>query len=118
VRTEAESAALALYLRSRPHRASSALARVEVIRAARQAGPPEIARAREVLANLHLIEVADALLADAAELEPPGLRALDAIHLAAARSLRGDLAVLITYDHRQAAAARALGMTVESPGTS
>lgn len=46
------------------------------------------------------------------------LRGLDALHLAVARSTAGELAagepvVLVTRDHRQAAAAAALGMPVE-----
>ena len=48
------------------------------------------------------------------------LRSLDALHLAVARSTAADLAagepvVLVTRDHRQATAAAALGMPVESP---
>lgn len=46
------------------------------------------------------------------------LRSLDALHLAVARTTAVELAgdepvVLVTRDHRQAAAARELGMTVE-----
>lgn len=46
------------------------------------------------------------------------LRSLDALHLAVARSTAADLAagepvVLVSRDHRQAAAAAALGMAVE-----
>jgi uncharacterized protein len=46
------------------------------------------------------------------------LRSLDALHLAVARSTAAELAagepvVLVTRDHRQAAAAEALGMAVE-----
>lgn len=46
------------------------------------------------------------------------LRSLDALHLAVARSTAAELAagepvVLVTRDHRQAAAAAALGMAVE-----
>ena len=46
------------------------------------------------------------------------LRSLDAVHLAVARTTAAELAagepvVLVTRDHRQAAAAEALGMAVE-----
>ena len=43
------------------------------------------------------------------------LRALDAIHLATARSLGDDLATLIAYDHRLLDAARLAGLAVERP---
>jgi predicted nucleic acid-binding protein len=59
-----------------------------------------------------VLSLATTLLSDHA------LRSLDALHLAVARSTAADLAsgeqvVLVTRDHRQAAAAAALGMPVE-----
>jgi len=45
----------------------------------------------------------------------PGLRSLDAIHVATALSLEVDLD-FVTYDDRQAAAARAAGLRVVQPG--
>jgi hypothetical protein len=44
------------------------------------------------------------------------MRALDAVHIAAAMSLGPDLGVVITYDERMAAAARLFGLHVTSPG--
>ena len=114
---ERDSAELEQYLRAWPQRVSSALARVEVVRAVRVHGPAAVTRARRLLDGVHLIQLDDRLLDDAAELDPPFLRSLDAIHLAAARSLRGDLARLVTYDQRMAAAARAIGLTVDAPGS-
>jgi uncharacterized protein len=52
----------------------------------------------------------------AADLEPPGLRSLDAIHLSAAMSLGPDLAGVVTYDERMSEGAQALGLAVEAPG--
>lgn len=112
---EQESPALRRYLRRRRRRASCALARVEVIRAIRSHGPAALAAARRVLAGVDLIGVDDALLDDAAELGGETLRTLDAIHLAAARSLRADLAALVTYDARMSAAAAELRLTVVAP---
>ena len=43
------------------------------------------------------------------------LGSLDAIHLAAARSLGQDLIAVVTYDSRMAVAAAALGLDVASP---
>ena len=114
---EAETESLVAYLQDWPGQASSALARTEVMRAARARGPEVVAKARRLLASLYLIPIDNAQLDDAAFLEPLTLRSLDAIHLAAARTLDSDLARLITYDARMAAAARALGITVDAPGT-
>jgi predicted nucleic acid-binding protein len=55
------------------------------------------------------------VLRDAAEVEPLSLRSLDAVHLATALSLQPELAGMIVYDHRLAAAARAAGLTVWAP---
>jgi predicted nucleic acid-binding protein len=51
----------------------------------------------------------------AAELEPAGLRTLDAIHIASAMSLGEDLAGILTYDRRMQDAARAQGTVVVAP---
>lgn len=112
---EPESAALRRYLRRRRRRASCALARAEVIRAVRSHGSAAIAAARRVIADVDLIRIDDALLDEAAELGGATLRTLDAIHLAAARSLRSDLAALVTYDARMNAAATELHMAVVTP---
>ena len=54
------------------------------------------------------------ILAQAASLDPPGLRSLDAIHLATALSLDG-LDALVTYDRRLSDAATDAGLAVASP---
>jgi predicted nucleic acid-binding protein len=45
----------------------------------------------------------------------PALRSLDAVHAATALGLRS-LWAFVTYDDRQAAAAREAGLSVVSPG--
>jgi len=115
---EAESAPLQRYLVGKPWRVSCRLAKVEVVRAVMAHGAGAVARAQELLRRLVLVQLTDALLSDAALLEPLPLRSLDAIHLAAARTLGRDLAVLVTYDERMAAAAAQLGITVDAPGRS
>lgn len=103
------------YLRRRLPLVSSVLARAEVARgaaSARRAGRP--AR-QEVLARLELIRISDRILAAAGALLPTELRTLDAIHLATARQLSGDLARLITYDERLRTAAAATGCPVAAP---
>lgn len=86
---EPETEELLRLLSDRPERVTSALARVEVLRAVRRAGEDGAVfrRAEEVLARLGLIEIGPAILNAAARLDPRRLRSLDAIHLATALSL-------------------------------
>jgi predicted nucleic acid-binding protein len=74
-----------------------------------------MAEARRHLESIHLIRLDDDLLDRAADLDPPAMRSLDAIHLAAALSLGDDLAAVITYDERMSDGAQALGLPVLSP---
>jgi len=112
---EPESGALRRFLRRRRPLVSSALARTEVLRALLLEGEVGIARGRSVLARLDLIRVNDRVLNAAALLLPPDLRSLDAIHLAAAQLLGGDLDQIATYDERMISAAQLLGLTTASP---
>ena len=114
--TERESAALRIWLRRRPERASAALLRVELVRVVRRARLPRlIPNARRLLAGIHLIRLDDALLDRAADLDPAELRSLDSIHLAAAASLGDDLAAVVSYDDRLLAAATSLGLPTATP---
>jgi len=74
-----------------------------------------IARAGELLDALGLRPLDRALLLAAGALSEPALRALDAIHVAAAIDLV-PLDGFVTYDERQAAAARLAGLRTISPG--
>lgn len=118
VQHEAESAALRRLLRR--HRAddrvTSALARVEVVRAVAAGGPTAVALARRQLGRLHQIALDAELLDHAATLAPSALlRSLDAMHLAAAELLGADLRAVVTYDRRMQSAAVALGLPVDAP---
>lgn len=62
-----------------------------------------------------LLAVDAPVLEAAAGLGPAELRTLDAIHVASALSLGGDLRAFVTYDERQASAARKAGLPVETP---
>lgn len=101
-----------------PERVSSSLARVEVLRAVRRVGD-EVARGRAeaVLARIGLMEIDAAIRDSAALLDLRELRSLDAIHLASALSLAGDLGGMAVYDERLARAARLSGIQVLAPGT-
>lgn len=117
VTPEPESAALLAYLRSDPDLVSSALARVEVLRAVRRLqGAQRLAqRAETVLDTIALVAIDDAILARAANQAPSTLCSLDAIHLATALHLREDLDTIVVYDERLATAAHDAGFTVEAP---
>jgi predicted nucleic acid-binding protein len=112
---EPESAALRRYLRRRRPLISSALAKAEVARALLPLGEQAVRRGQDVLARLELIRVSDRVLAAAGQLLPPELRTLNAIHLATALELGGDLARVITYDERMRTAATAIGCSVAAP---
>jgi len=113
---EPETPALRRRLKSWPRRASCALLRVELLRTVRRAGVPRLMeRARRQLASIDLISLDDDLLARAAQIEPPTVRSLDAIHLAAALGIGPDLGAIVTYDARMSAAAQALGLPVIAP---
>lgn len=113
---EPETSELAGFLAGWQARASSTLASVEVLRAAQLVVDELVSNeARRLLAHIHLIRPDDRLFASAAEVAPLSLRALDAIHLATALSLGPELAGMIVYDRRLAAAARDAGLTVFAP---
>lgn len=112
---EPESPALADFLHPGPQQTACALVRVEVAHAIRRHGSDAQVRARQVIEHLTLIQLDDPLLEAAAELDLPGIRSLDAIHLAAAQLLGRSLDALVTYDARMASAAQRLRIPVASP---
>ncbi len=91
------------------------LARTELMRAVRRVVPDRVLRARAVLDSLVLTEVTPAIFEIAGRLDPPGLRSLDALHLAAALDLGDDLDGIVTYDDRLGEAAMANGVVVVAP---
>ena len=111
---EPESARLELWLQQWPERASCALIRTEAIRAVSRFGPDAVATARAALRTFRLVRLSDRLLDAAGELAGE-IRALDAIHVAAAQALGSDLGALVTYDRRMESAARELGLPVVAP---
>lgn len=122
VRDEAESDALRAYLEG-ADLVSSELVLTEVPRAVRRAVAldPELPldllleRAGQLLDAVALATLDQALLAGAGALAEPALRALDAIHVATAVGLH-PLDAFVTYDERQAAAARLAGLRTTVPG--
>jgi predicted nucleic acid-binding protein len=117
VLSEPESDALLRFLVAREHVVSSAVAAVEVVRAARRASSAvEVAaRARDVVRAVHLLALDRKVLERAAELDPTSLRSLEVIHLASALSIQDDVEAMVVYDERLAAAAEQTGLAVTSP---
>lgn len=115
--TEPETEALIALLSDRDDLVTSAVAVVEVVRAARRVATSAalIERAHDVTGAMHLLAVDWQVLDRAAELEPATLRTLDAIHLASALSLEADLEAMVVYDHRLADAAESVGVQVLAP---
>ena len=88
---------------------------VEVLRAVRGHGSAALTRARRLLQRLNLVQIDEELLDAAAMVDPRVLRGLDAIHLAAAQLFGDELAALVTYDRRMAAAASLVDLKVAAP---
>jgi uncharacterized protein len=113
--SEPETSQLVDVVRADPEVISSALAWTEVVRAVRRAGG-RAARAKTVLEGIALVPIDDGIIREAADLAPPTVRTLDAIHLATAISVGDELASIVTYDLRLAEAASAAGLQVLRPG--
>jgi len=112
---ESHHVALRTALDGWPLWASSALLDVEAMLAARRHGRGVVELTRELLATVTLMDI-DAQVRQAAGVLPdPGLRTLDAIHLATALSLGDRCGAFFAYDERLIAAARAHGLTVTVP---
>jgi hypothetical protein len=122
VRDEPESPALRAFIAAADI-ASCELVLAEVPRSIRRAAALDprldldllVARAGEVIEAVALVPLDRALLLAAGALAEPSLRALDAIHVAAAASLT-PIDGFLGYDERQAAAARLAGLRTFAPG--
>lgn len=121
IRDEEETDALRAYLEG-ADLVSSELVLTELPRAVRRAAAldPELPldllleRAGQVVDSVALRPLDSTLLAGAGALSEPALRALDAIHVATAVDLHPTDA-FVTYDERQAAAARLAGLRTVTP---
>lgn len=114
---EPESAALRRYLADilTDTLFTAALTRTELVRAARRINTAAVTEARRALSGIAIVTMTTAILDAAANLDPPLLRSLDAIHLATALRAGGDLRAVVTYDTLMAEAAAALAIPVAAP---
>lgn len=114
---EAETAELEANVADREALFTSAVGAIELHRALGRSGlPSAAAQADAVLDAVFLAELTPSIRAQAGRLAPSTLRTLDAIHVATAASLSLPGLDFITYDDRQSAAARAVGLQVLQPG--
>jgi predicted nucleic acid-binding protein len=116
VRSEPESPALRDELRGADTELiSSILLSVEGRRAARRYGKLASIRANAALTTVTLLALDEPIIEIAADLEPPELRSLDALHLATILSVGEDVERVYCYDSRLTSAARTLGIEVAEP---
>jgi len=114
---EPETPALEHAVLNRDALFSSELGAVELHRALGRSGRREAhAQAEEVLEAVFLAGLTPTIRERAGRLAPSTLRTLDAIHVATALSLSLPDLEFVTYDDRQADAARAHGLRVLQPG--
>lgn len=114
---EPETSSLEADLANRDGLITSRLAIAELTRAARRvAGRRLLQQVSDVFESLVVVELTPDIVEHAGRLDPSELRTLDAIHLATALSL-GDAVDFISYDARQADAARRAGLTIAHPGS-
>jgi predicted nucleic acid-binding protein len=113
---EPEGPVLRDRLAGHDHVVTSVVGAVEIVRVGRRArGPDGVRDAEQLVAALAVVPVTDDVRRRASVLDPPGLRALDAIHLASAL-VPGGVVAFYCYDRRLCEAAAAAGLPVESPG--
>lgn len=86
---------------------------VEVTKAVARVSPATDAGL--ALARLSFVELDPDLARSAGRTGDPELRALEAIHVAAALRIADSIDAFVTYDRRQAEAAEAAGLRVLSP---
>jgi uncharacterized protein len=107
-KAEVETGALLAELAQWPVRVASELITVEAICTARRLGGKAVLeRARTATKGLTLIPVSAEILKRAGDPHTPPLRAMDAIHLATALTVRNEIAAMLVYDGELHAAAKA-----------
>ena len=94
---------------------SSAILEVEATRGVRRRRAASVDAVRALLGSVRMIDIDADIRRTAGELTDPGLRSLDAIHLATALSLGERCGTVFAYDERLIAAARAHGLSVTVP---
>jgi predicted nucleic acid-binding protein len=107
-KAERETEAFRTALTDWPVHVASELIRVEAICTARRLGGQDVLqRASEALERINLIPITPEIIELATAAHTPPLRAMDAIHLATALTMREDLGAVFVYDNDLHAATQA-----------
>ena len=115
-KAEPETVAFRAGLGDWPVQVSSELIRVESVCTARRLGGEDVLqRALAILERIELVPISPEIIQLATRAFTPVLRAMDAIHLATALSMREDLGTMFVYDADLYAAAEADGLNPTAP---
>lgn len=115
-KAERETEAFRAVLADWPLQVASELIRVEAICTARRLGDEDtLRRTHAALEQITLVPVSPEIIELATDAYVPPLRAMDAIHLATALTMREDLGALFVYDSDLYAAAEARGLSPLAP---
>jgi uncharacterized protein len=117
-KAERETEAFRAALVDWPVQVASEIIRVEAVCTARRLGGEEVLRrAGATLERISLIPLTPEIIELATDAHTPPLRAMDAIHLATAISMREDLGAMFVYDGDLLAAATAHRLNPLAPGS-
>jgi predicted nucleic acid-binding protein len=115
-KAERETEAFREALADWPVQVASELIRVEAICTARRLGGADVLqRAHATLDQLNLIPLTPEIIELATDAHTPPLRAMNAIHLATALTMREDLGAMFVYDNDLHAAAEAHRLNAVAP---
>jgi len=115
-KAERETEAFRTALTDWPVQVASELIRVEAICTARRLGGGDVLqRANATLERINLIPLSPEIIELATDAHTPTLRAMDAIHLATALTIREDLGAMFVYDSDLHAAAQAHNLNPIAP---
>jgi uncharacterized protein len=115
--TETESKALRAWLGRRRGTSlvTNSIGVLELLRMAARVSQGAVAAATLLLAHVDQLALTPRALDATAQLPPPEVRTLDALHVASATEL-ADLQTVLTYDRRMADACTGYGLSVTMPG--
>lgn len=115
-KAEPETGAFRAALRDWPVQVASELIGVEALCTARRLGGAEVLRrAHAALERINLIPLSPEIIELSTDAHTPPLRAMDAIHLATALTMREDLGAVFVYDSDLHAAALARQLNPLAP---
>jgi predicted nucleic acid-binding protein len=107
-KAEPETTAFRAALGDWPVQVASELIRVEAVCTARRLGDKDVlTRAKAAVEQINLVPLTPEIVERATDAYTPALRAMDAIHLATALTMRDDLGAMFVYDTDLHAAAQA-----------